>query len=574
MPRFTPILATGGLILALGAATAVAAVSGEFLVIQNNVAGRGGIWGIDATGANPFAITPQSGFGFGTSGPPQDPNIWEFSQARNNGRIAFSSTRVAGDSRRIYVMNGDATGVSQVTFHNPAASSNQANYRPSISADGSKIVYISDETIAPAGSFSSNANCTGSETTGLWVVNADGSNPHVVRQEYWPYTSNCNAGSVADAVISPDGTKIIVKDTFGNGSGGANGCGSELVVINVDGTNPQVIHCYNGNNGWGDPSNGLDWSPDGSKVVATIVCGGSCTQWVVYDTSTWNVISTIPTPSGNDQFMTRFSPDSSLLAYFDNNDPNGGKIHIMDLNGNAVSSFSLPGFNVSPGGFAGALWWGSSSPGTLRSMTLGVSSVYVNACPSYEVQLKPSTFNSTGALVTHGYTSANVNINSGDGDSWHIDGFGNAFFNPTRDSSSGTLQLGHFGVSSDTIPLTVDSACNCEAAQSSLTVTRGPQRLVNSAQQQFLQTITVTNTGSSAVAAPINVVIENLPATATVSNSNGATGCTSPGSAFMTVLENGSLPARASVSVQVQIRDTQNSSLAYSTAVMAGAGAP
>jgi hypothetical protein len=570
MRRFAVLLLSGGLI-PIFAGLAGAAVSGEFLVVQNVGAGQGGIYGIDATGANTFGIIPGSGSGFGENGPPYgSPDVWDFTQARNNGRIAFTSGRVTGDSTRVYVMNGDGTGATQVTFHNPSAAANQAHFRPSISADGSRIAYINAENIAPAGSISTNQNCSGTENTALWVVNADGSNPHVVRQQYWPYASYCNGGAVQDAVISPDGTKIAVKDTYGNESS----CTAELVIINIDGSNPNIIHCYNGNNYWGDPSNGLDWSPDGTKLVASIVCGGSCTQWMIYNTSTWTATTTIPTPSGNDQFLMRFSPDSTMLSYFDNNDPNGGKIHIMDLSGNAISSFNLPGINVSPGGFAGALWWGSSSPGILQSMTLGISSVYVNSCPNFLVQLKPSTFNSSGALVTHGYTGANGNITSGDGASWHVDGFGNAYFNSTRSSGSGTLQLSNFGVSSNIIPLTADPSCTCQTAQSGLTVKRGPQRLVHGAQQQFVQTLTVTNTGSTAVAAPINVVIGNLPGTAIVTNASGTSGCASSGSAFMTVLSSGSLAPGAAVSVQMQSRDPENSALTYSTAVVSGAGAP
>ena len=469
-------------------------------------------------------------------------------------------------------MNGDGSGVTQVTFHNPAATS-QDHLRPSISSDGSKIAYINGETIAPSGSISSNnVNCTGSETQSLWVANSDGTNPHVVRTVNWGFVSYCNAGAVADAVISPDGTKIVVKDTFGDPS---SGCQAEMVVINIDGTNPVGLACVDNYAAWGDPSIGLDWSPDGTKLIATVPCAANgCVNWVVYDSSTWTVSSTIPVPGGF-QYLTRFSPDSTLLAYFNNNEPNGGAIQIMDLSGNAVSSLSMSSVNVSPGGAAGALWWGASTPGSLQNMTLGVPSLYVNSCPSYTVQLQPSTLNSAGTFVSHGYTGVNVDITSGDGDSWHVDGFGNAYFVTTRNSASGTLQLSHFNVNSPTIPLTIDQNCNCQTSASGLTLARGGLRYVNSSQQQFLQTLTVTNNSGNAVAGPVNIVIQGLPSTVTLTNASGTTGCTSSGSPFMTVVPaNGSLAAGQSASIQLDFRDPSLGGFSYTTAVTAGFGAP
>lgn len=228
-PIFAPILA-GSLLLTFAAVSAVAGVTGQFLFIQDAVAGRGGIWGVDATGTNFFGVTAQSGAGAGAPidvPPYPDPNIYEFSQARTNGRIAFSSTTNPNDSRRIYVMNGDGSGVTQVTFHDPAATSSQGHFRPSISTDGSKIAYVNGETIAPPGSISgNNVNCTGSETQGLWVANSDGTNPHVVRSVDYGLTSYCNSGAAVDAVWSPDGTKLLVKDTLGDPN---SNCGAEII---------------------------------------------------------------------------------------------------------------------------------------------------------------------------------------------------------------------------------------------------------------------------------------------------------------------------------------------------------
>jgi hypothetical protein len=178
-------------------------------------------------------------------------------------------------------------------------------------------------------------------------------------------------------------------------------------------------------------------------------------------------------------------------------------------------------------------------------------------------------------LVNHGFSGVNGNINSGDGDSWHVDGFGNAYYNQTRGSATGTMQLTDIGVSSNTIPMTVDSTCSCQAAGSGITVTRGGFRYVTSAQDQYEQTLEVTNNSGSTVSGPINVVIENLTSTATLTNPGGTTGCTSPGSPYVTLVQAGSsLAAGHSASVSLNFRDPSLAGFTYSTAVTTGAGAP
>jgi hypothetical protein len=100
-------------------------------------------------------------------------------------------------------------------------------------------------------------------------------------------------------------------------------------------------------------------------------------------------------------------------------------------------------------------------------------------------------------------------------------------------------------------------------------------RYVTSSQQQFLQTLTITNNSGSAIAGPVNIVIQGLPSTVTLTNAGGTTGCTSSGSPFMTVvLANGSLSAGQSASIQLDFRDPSLGGFSYTTAVTSGFGAP
>ncbi len=555
-------------------------LSGEFLFRTGG--SGGGITGVDASGSNYFGIIPPSGFG--NFGPVGTPDIKEFTQARANGRIAFSSGRDSNDSWRIYVINGDGTGLRQVTFHDPKAGNAEPHSRPAISPDGSKIAYINGETIAPPGTISGNgADCSGQETQGVWMVNADGTNPHLVKSQNWSFVSYCNAGSIFDVGWSADGTKLVVKDAQGDS---AAGCKNEILLMNADGSGQSAVSgtCNN----W-DPANvphhGLDWSPDGTKLIALIdsatfgSCGGNaCPGWFIWDTSTWDVITTIADTQYGDA-ETRFSPDSRLFGISAHLSNGHGGLVTMDLSGNQISSidtyYSATGeLNTD----AGALWWGAANPGTLASMTVGVPAVYVNACPNYSVWLQPSVYNTAGALVTHGYTGLNVANNSafGDNDSWVVDAFGFAAFVAGRSSGGATVQLTNMAVASNAVPLTSDQNCTCQtSAGSSLSVTRSGLRYVASSQQQFVQTVTVKNNTMSPVSGPINIVIENLTGTVTLTNLSGTSGCAASGSPYMTVVPSGSaLGAGQSSTVTLYFRDPSLNGFTYSTAVTAGAGAP
>jgi CSLREA domain-containing protein len=104
-------------------------------------------------------------------------------------------------------------------------------------------------------------------------------------------------------------------------------------------------------------------------------------------------------------------------------------------------------------------------------------------------------------------------------------------------------------------------------------VAHGPMRY-SPAQQKFLQVDTLTNTGATAIAAPIYVTIDNLSANATLANANGTVGCNVPASPYVKVLSSGSLAQGASLSVQLQFSDPSLTAFTYSTRVLAGAGQP
>jgi hypothetical protein len=282
--------------------------------------------------------------------------------------------------------------------------------------------------------------------------------------------------------------------------------------------------------------------------------------------------NTLPNGSNNGSDMVRFSPDSSMVAIADVN--NGGSIFVYDLNWNLIATINTLGHENMSGGYD-AFWWSPNAPGTLGSMTLGVSSVYVNACANYTVQLLPSTYNSSGTFLTHGFQGANINITSGDGDSWYLDAFGPIQYSQNRGSGAGTLQLTNFSASSNIVPLTVDSTCNCQTAGGTgLVVRRSGLRYVLGSEDQMVQTLTVTNATGGSVSGPIHIVISSLSPAVTLTNLSGTSGCASSGSPYITALQTGSLAAGASVSAELIFRDPRLSGFTYATTVTTGFGAP
>jgi len=554
-----------------------AGIPGSFLYRSNGT--TGGIVVVDGSGSTYYQIVPAGGAGFQTTENFTNSIVQEFGPSRNGSRIAFSSSHwgyIEKDlqstnlpSQRIFIMNADGTGVRQLTYHNPAAAESASDFAPKASPDGTKVAYLGGETIAPPGTISNNGvNCSGQETQALWMMNSDGSNPHVVRSVDWGHVSYCNAGAVLEVTWSPDGTKLAVRDYFGTCAGQL-----EVGIMNADGSNYQQLSCIPSNGG---PSVGLDWSPDGTKVVA-LIGGASSSGFQVWDVSgttpvaTTSFANTFP-DANNGYFPVRFSPDSTMLAIADGN--NGGTIRVVDLSGNSIANISTLGHENMANGYD-AFWWSASPPGTLESMTLPQSSIYINACASYTVELLPSTYNSSGTLLTHGFQGANVNITSGDGDSYWVDPFGTIQYSQTRDSATGTVQLSNFTVSSNTIPLTVDSACNCQTKSASgLTVKRSGLRYVTGSEDQMVQTLTVTNSTGAPVTGPINIVISSLSSAVNLTNLSGTSGCASAGSPYITAMQSGSLAAGASVSVQLLFRDPLLSGFTYTTAVTTGAGAP
>jgi uncharacterized protein DUF4214 len=117
---------------------------------------------------------------------------------------------------RIFVMNGDGTGIKQITFPpnpGPDARNTQDNH-PKISPDGTKVAFVSFRT---AGQTISCPNTTHTTTTNreVWVVNVDGSNLHQVTTPKVSFDTGggCGASDNLEVAWSADSGQLVVMGT-------------------------------------------------------------------------------------------------------------------------------------------------------------------------------------------------------------------------------------------------------------------------------------------------------------------------------------------------------------------------
>jgi hypothetical protein len=273
-------------------AQAQVAAPGRIIFALGGAGGYNGFDMINSDGTNRISL---SDYG---SGQVHNPSV-----SQQTGMIAFSaqsvkitpSTTDPYQGSRIFVMNGDGTGVHQLTFApspgNDAVFTSDSN--PRISPDGTKVAFISKRTENQLHQCTSNRNSVSTRQE-VWVVNVDGSN---LRQLTFPryvdvgipndpfYAGNrCGASSNFAVAWSADSQQLAVigqRPYVFTKSDGANIYNS-ISIVNVDGASEQTI-AYN----FDDPAdtnpnlepepvvkakvgigNFIDWSPSGTILFS------------------------------------------------------------------------------------------------------------------------------------------------------------------------------------------------------------------------------------------------------------------------------------------------------------------
>ncbi|RPJ27960.1 MAG: TIR domain-containing protein [Chloroflexi bacterium] len=258
------------------------------------------------------------------------------------GKIVYTC-QIKGDE--VCIINADGSGWRQLT-NSPSAS-----YYASLSPDGESVVFIGKETgnteiyelnlssvtakrltqfevdlgapeISPDNKLIAFTYRASNNIAQVWVMNRDGSNPHVF------YSSASQ--ETHDPTWSPDGTQILLA--MGRGEN------NKLYIIGFDGHDPQVVNTSI------DTRGRSDWSLDG---LLSFDMGGPF-QHDVYlmnvDGSNLNKFS-----DGNNSQGASFSPDGKWIAftaYTDvaNKDQSSCEIYIIRIDGTDLRRLTENGY--------------------------------------------------------------------------------------------------------------------------------------------------------------------------------------------------------------------------------------
>ena len=128
--------------------------------------------------------------------------------------------------------------------------------------------------------------------------------------------------------------------------------------------------------------------------------------------------------------------------------------------------------------------------------------------------------------------------------------------------------IGEYGSSG--VLLTPSGPCAADAT--SQTVVRRGRLRYDATTQHYTQAVVVRNKGTSTLAGPISVALDNVPATATLFNLNGATSCNAPAGSFYLDLPVASLAPGARTTGTLEFIDPTAAGITYGTRVFVGAG--
>jgi len=240
--------------------------------------------------------------------------------------------------------------------------------------------------------------------------------------------------------------------------------------------------------------------------------------------------------------------------------PGGGTAFKLDPSGNLTVLHSFTCFPSTDGGYPSAalimdraanlyttFFGGSGSEGCF---TLGCGIVFRLDTSGNETVLHRFTFAVTGGAGSN--PEAALLMDSA-GNLYGITSGGPA----TNNGTVFKLTLGSAGCATD--------------ETSSISVTRSGF-VFNFGTQRFYQTLTLTNTGGSAISGPVSLVLDSLSSSASLFNESGTTSCAAPlGSPYINT-SSASLAPGASESVTLQFTDPTRAAIAYTSRVLAGSG--
>lgn len=194
-----------------------------------------------------------------------------------DGRLLFYSNRDGNDE--IYIMEADGKRQQNITNH-PSA-----DRIPSLSPDGTKILFISDRD---------------HKNGDIYVMDIDGKNlKQLTNNEYFEDGANW----------SIDGSKIVftreLKDQKNTGDKAVGN--GEIFIMNADGTNQLQLTNRLGFDG------GPEFSPDGSKIAFYGKSESGNSEIFIMDSDGKNVVNL--TEDALEDYSPSWSPDGKWIAY-------------------------------------------------------------------------------------------------------------------------------------------------------------------------------------------------------------------------------------------------------------------
>jgi TolB protein len=249
----------------------------------------------------------------------------------HGGRLVFTCTR--GDYNQLCIINADGTDFQQLSSDQFAN-----DYYPNFSPEGNSLVFASNRNgpfdiyllmfgqrslfhitdhvgdvvspdFSPDGSQIIFANRLGESPTAIWMVNRDGSDPHLFYEGPQP---------IVAVAWSPDGRTIAyamqtqVVNEF------------DIFVMNVDGSNQRRL---SGNQtGIGGS---VSWSPYGDSIL---VSAGPVNGKNIFRIDVATGAAAQLTNGGNN-LAPSYSPDGLHIAFNSTRNNNQSDIFIMDSDG-------------------------------------------------------------------------------------------------------------------------------------------------------------------------------------------------------------------------------------------------
>jgi serine/threonine protein kinase len=248
----------------------------------------------------------------------------------NGGRIAFTCTR--GDYNQLCMINRDGTGLTQLS------DMEASNYYPVFTPDGSALLFASNRNgpfdlylllfgekqllqitenvgnvvspdYSPDGRRIVFVNQTGDGPASIWMVNADGLNPHLV------YTGTNTIVAVA---WSPDGGKIAYAMSVG--------IPQEYEIFTMDTNGKNHLRISQGLKGIGGS---IDWSPGNKNLL---VYAGAYGDKDIYSIEVPTGKYTQITDGGNNAGAS-YSPDGRYIVFNSLRNDDQADLYIMRADG-------------------------------------------------------------------------------------------------------------------------------------------------------------------------------------------------------------------------------------------------